>query len=310
MIVARTHGELIAAIDSCRAGLATDRSTVAFVPTMGSLHAGHLSLIARARSSAGITVASIYVNPLQFGPGEDFDRYPREQERDTELLIDAGCDVLFLPSSETVYPDGFSTKVLASEALSAPLCGRIRGASHFDGVATVVARLFALVSPDTAWFGEKDWQQLLVIRRMAADLFPSLSVMSAPTVRDAEGLALSSRNAYLAEDERAAALAVPGALIAARNAAAKGGNVNGCIDAARSVLASAAVSVDYVELLRGDDLAPTPGPFPEATDRIFIAARVGTTRLIDNDSLTPSSPALSENLPTPMASTARAAATG
>ena len=306
MIVARTQAELAEAIDTA----VSDRpGRVAFVPTMGSLHEGHLSLVRHAGEMAAVTVASIYVNPSQFGPGEDFNAYPRQHDRDAELLTATGCDILFLPTTDEVYPSGFATKVLASSELAEDLCGAVRGRSHFDGVATVVARLFGLVMPDIAWFGEKDWQQLLVIRRMTADLYPKIEIASAATVRDEDGLALSSRNSYLNATERRAAEAVPNAIRAARRAARRNASPSSCAEQASAALLAAGIQIEYVEIRRGDDLGATNPDAVGDDDRIFIAGRIGATRLIDNASLTQPIPNLDEHLPTPMASAAEAAAT-
>jgi pantoate--beta-alanine ligase len=248
---------------------------VAFVPTMGALHAGHMALIDAARAAADHVVASIFVNPLQFGPNEDLARYPRQEAADAALLVEHGCDLLWLPPVEAMYPDGFRTTVSVSD-LDAQFDGAHRP-GHFDGVATVVAKLFGQVQPDIALFGEKDWQQLAIIRRMAVDLDMNLDVRGVPTVREADGLALSSRNAYLSAGERAAATALPLALHAAAAAMAQGTPPALALAQARESIAAVGFAIDYVELA-DDALQPTD----RLPARLLAAARIGTTRLIDN----------------------------
>lgn len=251
--------------------------TVALVPTMGALHAGHLALVAIAKGKADRTVASIFVNPKQFGANEDLDRYPRRERADAAALSDAGCDLLWLPPVEVMYPSGFASNVSIS-GVSEPLDGAARP-GHFDGVATVVAKLFNQVRPDIAVFGEKDFQQLAVIRRLNADLDFGIDIVGAPTQRDDDGLALSSRNAYLAPEDRAAAVALPRALGEAAEAIAGGGDPDEALDRARTRLEAAGFSVDYVELVDAQTLA---APMPETPRRLLAAARIGGTRLIDN----------------------------
>src|SRR5687768_3633012 len=229
--------------------------TVALVPTMGALHAGHMALIAEAKRRADRVVATIFVNPLQFGADEDLDRYPRREAADVEMLAAAGCDLLWVPSGSDIYPEGFATNVSVS-GLSERWEGESRP-GHFDGVATVVARLLLAVRPDVALFGEKDFQQLAVIRRMAADLGLGVEIVGVPTVRDADGLALSSRNAYLSFDERRRAVALPQALSAARDAILSGEPVDAALAAARDALDSAGfASTDYVALVDAATLEP------------------------------------------------------
>jgi len=261
--------------------------TIALVPTMGALHEGHLSLARAARTRADFIVASVFVNPTQFGPGEDFDRYPRTVEADLELLGDEGVDVAFVPSAEAMYQDG--TDVTVSPGL---LAERWEGAcrpGHFAGAATVVAKLFNLVSPDLAFFGEKDYQQLRVIAQMACELDFGVTVVGCPTVRDHDGLALSSRNINLSASERAAALGLPEALEAAARAVAWGETSAAAIEAEmREVTdghADAGLSIDYAAVV--DPMTLEPLETLEAAARVLIAGRVGSTHLIDNCALIP-----------------------
>ncbi len=259
------------------AGWRAAGQTVALVPTMGALHAGHLALIEIAKARADRIVASIFVNPKQFGPNEDLARYPRRERADAKALTEAGCDLLWLPPVEVMYPAGFATTVSIT-GVSAPLDGASRP-GHFDGVATVVAKLFNQVRPDAAVFGEKDFQQLAVIRRLVADLDFGIEIVGAPIQRDDDGLALSSRNAYLTPADRAAAVALPRALGEAAEALAAGGDVAEALSKARTRLGAAGFAVDYVELADAETLgAPAPGQ----PRRLFAAARIGGTRLIDN----------------------------
>jgi pantoate--beta-alanine ligase len=258
-----------------RALRATGRRVV-LVPTMGALHAGHLELVRHARQVPGsVVVVSIFVNPLQFGAGEDLDAYPRTLERDTELLRTAGVDLVLAPSVEAMYPHGRRTTVHPG-----PLGEQLEGASrpgHFAGMLTVVAKLLTIVGPDTAFFGEKDFQQLTLVRQLVADLDLGVRVVGVPTVREPDGLALSSRNAYLDDDQRRAAVVLSAALVAGAHAAQGGAQV--VLDTARAVLAAEpAVVVDYLEL-RDPHLGPAPA---RGDARLLVAARVGTTRLIDN----------------------------
>jgi pantoate--beta-alanine ligase len=252
---------------------------LAFVPTMGALHAGHMALIAEAKKRADKVAASIFVNPAQFGPNEDFSRYPRQEAEDTRLLIEHGCDLLWLPSVEDIYPKGFSTKVSVSGVSE-----RWEGAArpgHFDGVTTVVARLLLSLRPDVAFFGEKDFQQLAVIRRMVADLGIPVQIAGVPTVREPDGLALSSRNAYLSPDERKRAAAFSAALRLARDAIREGTDEGTAIDRAVDLLRKARFSrVDYFVLVDADSLEPIEEP--KGDSRLLAAAVIGTTRLIDN----------------------------
>ena len=275
MQIIRTLGDLAPALLPWReAG-----EIIALVPTMGALHAGHMALVEAARGEADRVVASIFVNPLQFGPAEDLDRYPRQEAEDARLLEHHGCDLLWLPTADQLYPPGFATTVNVSGVSE-----RWDGASrpgHFAGVATVVAKLFTAVRPDLAFFGEKDFQQLAVIRRMEADLGLGVAVRGVPTVRDAEGLALSSRNAYLSTEEHSRALALPQALEEAGAAILGGEPVEAVLDDARRKLADAGFNrIDYFALVDSATLEPVEVPSGEM--RLIAAAVIGTTRLIDN----------------------------
>ena len=252
---------------------------IALVPTMGALHAGHLALVERARQLAERVVVTIFVNPLQFGRGEDLDRYPRQEAADLDLLRANGCDLVWLPTIDELYPPGFATNVSVA-GVSARWDGAARP-GHFDGVATVVAKLLVAAAPQVALFGEKDYQQLAVIRRMVADLGLPVEIVGVPIVRDADGLALSSRNAYLSADERERALALPRALLAAREAMLDGTPVATALAEAMRTLANAGVGpIDYVALVDAATLEPVANLDGER--RLAAAARVGATRLIDN----------------------------
>lgn len=254
-------------------------AAIALVPTMGALHAGHMALVTHAKSVADHVIVSIFVNPTQFGPNEDLDRYPRQEAADAARLIEAGVAALWLPDVATMYPDGYATNI-SVDGLGDRLCGAARP-GHFDGVATVVAKLLNQVRPDIALFGEKDWQQLAIIRRMTEDLNLGVEIMGVPIVRDVDGLALSSRNAYLSWDERRAALALPHALGAAATAIEAGADVTATLDGITHTLHAAGfASVDYVVLV--DSLSLAPLDRLNGSARILAAARIGTTRLIDN----------------------------
>lgn len=244
---------------------------------MGALHAGHMALIEAAKRQADRVVASIFVNPKQFGPNEDFATYPRKEIINSAMLSKAGVDVLWLPPVEVMYPAGFATNVSVS-GVSEGLDGAARP-GHFDGVATVVAKLFNQVRPDVALFGEKDFQQLAVVRRMAADLDMALDVIGVPTQRDDDGLALSSRNAYLLPEDRAKAVALPRALGLAGRTIEEGGDPDAALAQARETLAAVGFSVDYVALVDAETLGD---PAPGRPLRLLAAARIGGTRLIDN----------------------------
>ena len=253
---------------------------VGFVPTMGALHAGHLALVREAKRRTSLVVASIFVNPTQFGPGEDLSRYPRDLEGDLEKLGPAGVDAVFAPEPSELYRVGEETRVRV-ERLTEPLCGRTRP-GHFEGVATIVAKLFGIVGPSAAVFGKKDYQQLLVIRRMAADLFLPVEVVAVRTIREPDGLAMSSRNAYLSTEERLRARALVIGLDAAARAFASGERRARELERlAREPVDREATSVDYVEIRDADTLAALE---KESGSRavVAVACRIGSTRLIDN----------------------------
>ena len=255
--------------------------TVGFVPTMGALHEGHLTLVREAGQRADRVVASVFVNPTQFAAHEDLGAYPRQQARDAELLAGAGCDLMYAPSVEEMYPADATTTV----SVGAPAEG-LEGAFRpqmFGGVALVVAKLLNQVQPDVALFGEKDFQQLIVIRRMVRDLDIPVEIAGLPTIRDGHGLALSSRNAYLSPDELEVARRLNGVLAQAGVRAAGGGPLPAIEDEAREALLRAGFShVDYVAVRRADDLAAFEGGTVDGPARILAAAWIGRTRLIDN----------------------------
>lgn len=252
---------------------------IALVPTMGALHDGHMALVEAAKRAANRVVVSIFVNPKQFGANEDLAKYPRKEAADSRMLTGAGVDLLWMPPVEVVYPEGFATNISVS-GVSALLEGAHRP-GHFDGVATVVAKLFNQVQPDIALFGEKDWQQLAVIRRMTTDLNLAVEIQSVLTQREDDGLALSSRNAYLMPEERAKAVALPRALGAAAKAITDGGDVEAALAQARETLAAAGFETDYVALADAETLQPATAYAPGKL-RLLAAARLGATRLIDN----------------------------
>ncbi|WP_022798948.1 pantoate--beta-alanine ligase [Thermus islandicus] len=259
---------------------ALPREGVGFVPTMGYLHRGHLALVERARRENPFVVVSIFVNPLQFGPGEDYHRYPRDLARDQALLEAAGVDLLFAPAVEEMYPKGFATKVAVEGPLTALWEGAVRP-GHFQGVATVVARLFLLVRPQRAYFGEKDYQQLLVVRKMVQDLGFPLEVVGVPTVREEDGLALSSRNVYLSPETRGKAPVLYRALLAIREAAQGGRGVAEALEAGEGVLAGVPeFRPDYLAVVHPETLLPLSRWVPGA--RALVAGRFPEVRLIDN----------------------------
>jgi pantoate--beta-alanine ligase len=281
---AKSGVKLVRAKRELRDALSWPRRTgysIGLVPTMGCLHEGHLSLLRAASSRCDIVVMSLFVNPAQFGPGEDLERYPRDERRDLELAAEAGVDFVYAPPVAEVYPDGFSTEVEVG-GLTEVLCGERtrRGPEHFRGVTTVVAKLLNTVQPDVAYFGQKDAQQAAVIRRMARDLDFPTKVEVLPTVREADGLAMSSRNAYLDPEERGRAAALSRALRAAEETA-RAESLAAGLDAARRELAAAGIEPEYLEARDPENLTPAA----ELNGRpvlIALAAQVGAARLIDN----------------------------
>ncbi len=272
-----TIAELRARLDAERAG----GRTVGFVPTMGFLHAGHGSLMAAARADTDLVVASIFVNPLQFAPTEDLDAYPRDLAGDTALATAEGVDLLFVPTVGEMYPDGPVLTTVSVAEVSAPLEGRSRP-THFAGVATVVAKLFSIVGPCRAYFGEKDFQQVAVVRRMVRDLSMPVAIVACPTQREGDGLAMSSRNAYLSPAERAAAPVVHAALVAGRDVIEAGERDAAAVRAAMAALVDdePLAALDYAEVVDAETLQvvdPLRGDL-----RLLTAVRFGTTRLIDN----------------------------
>jgi pantoate--beta-alanine ligase len=254
---------------------------VALVPTMGGLHEGHLSLVEMGHSHAGRVVASIFVNPTQFGANEDLAGYPRDHPRDAAMLARAGCDLIFAPSLAEMYPPGFSTKVRV-EGLTDCLCGVARP-GHIDGVAQVVTKLLNQAQADVAIFGEKDWQQLVMIRRLARDLDIPTRILGAPTLREADGLAMSSRNRYLDRAQRAVAGRMNKIILAAASAIAGGAPVKDELAAARAALAAAGFDgVDYVDCREADSLTAVDTFDPGTPARVFTAVQLGKARLIDN----------------------------
>ncbi len=278
---------VVRTLEEMRQARASLTGSVGFVPTMGYLHEGHLSLVRRARSECQHVVVSIFVNPTQFGPGEDYQRYPRDEARDLALLEREGVDLVFVPSAAEMYPEGFATWV----EVSGPLTGRLEGASrpgHFRGVATVVLKLFNLVQPHRAYFGEKDAQQLRVVRRMVSDLNLPVEIVPCPTVREPDGLAMSSRNVYLSPEERTQALALSRALELARRLVRE----EGLRDAAELrrrledfLRRSPGVALDYVSVAHPETLAELERI--EGPALVLLAARVGPARLIDNALIEP-----------------------
>jgi len=279
--VLRTKAELRAAVAEAK----REGRTVGFVPTMGYLHQGHLSLIQAARAECDLVVMSLFVNPTQFGAGEDLDRYPRDEERDLRLAGHAGADLVFAPATEEVYPDGpngIATYVEVTGPLTSVLDGdpSRRGPEHFRGVTTVVAKLFNLVDPDVAYFGQKDAQQAVVIRRMVRDLDFPVRIEVLPTVREPDGLAMSSRNAYLGPEDRQRATALNRALQAAERGARKGGLGIG-LEAARRELLSAGIEPEYLEARDAETLERVHA-LEQRPVLVLVAAQVGLARLIDN----------------------------
>ncbi len=280
MRVVRTTADLRSLLRPLRG----EGKRIGFVPTMGFLHEGHGTLIRQSAARCDATVVSIFVNPTQFGPSEDLSSYPRDLERDQNLCLECGTTVLFIPDAAEIYPTGFQTHVEPGR-LAEPLCGRYRP-GHFRGVATVVAKLFNLVQPDLAFFGQKDFQQTVVIRRMVRDLNLPVDVVVVPTVREADGLALSSRNTYLDEDARRRALCLSQGLLAAKEAFEGGERDPGALLATARGPLSGVDSVQYLELVDAQTLETLQGPV-DRTVALCVAAYVGSTRLIDNVVMAP-----------------------
>ncbi|QCK87720.1 pantoate--beta-alanine ligase [Phreatobacter aquaticus] len=251
---------------------------VALVPTMGALHAGHVSLVSMAQARGARVIVSIFVNPTQFGPSEDFSKYPRTFDSDLAKLAEAGADAVYAPTVEIMYPPGAATIVKVAGPATAGL-DDVSRPFHFDGVATIVAKLFTQARPDLAIFGEKDFQQLAVVRRMAADLDLGVDVIGAPTLRDPDGLALSSRNVYLTPSDRAIAPALHRVMQEAAAAIRSGTDAEAALETARTAIRSAGFVLDYLELRDAADLGM---PRPDEPMRLLVAATLGETRLIDN----------------------------
>jgi pantoate--beta-alanine ligase len=276
MRIVRTVPELRSELARAR----RDDLAVGLVPTMGALHEGHLSLIRRARDQCGVVVVSLFVNPSQFNERADLERYPRDELRDAELAEHAGADVLFAPEVDEVYPPGFATAVEV-RGVSERLEGAVRGAEHFRGVATVVTKLLCMAMPDVAYFGQKDAQQLVLIRRVVRDLNLPVRIEGLPTIRESDGLAMSSRNALLSADERARALALPAGLAAAGTLAAAGErSAQALLGAAREAMRASGVEPEYVALVDPDTFEPVDALAGDVL--LALAARVGEVRLIDN----------------------------
>lgn len=285
MRIVRTIPEVRAAVAEARG--ANSAATVALVPTMGAFHEGHLSLMRQARAASDLVVVSLFVNPTQFGPSEDLGAYPRDEGRDAALAEAEGADILFAPEPAEIYPDGFATTIHV-DGITDVLCGASRGAHHFDGVATVVTKLFGIVGPDVAYFGQKDAQQVLVVRRVVRDLNLGVRIVASPIVREPDGLAMSSRNVYLDAAARTRATALNRALDAADALHAQGeDDAAALLSAARRVLDEAGITPEYLELRDAEDLRTITRLDREAL--LAVAARVGDARLIDNHVLKASS---------------------
>jgi pantoate--beta-alanine ligase len=285
MKIVRTKAELREAL----AGPRREGKRIGLVPTMGYFHEGHLSLMRGARPDCDVVVVSLFVNPTQFGLGEDLDAYPRDEDRDAELAALEGVDLLWLPDAEEIYPEGFATAVEVGNSLTGVLEGdpAQRGPSHFRGVTTVVAKLFNSVQPDVAYFGHKDAQQAVVIQRMTEDLDFPVEIEVLPTVREQDGLAMSSRNAYLTAEQREQAAAISRALRAAEEAAAAGEtSIEALVERARAELRNSGIEPEYVEARAAEDLEPI-AKLNGRPVLVAVAARVGRARLIDNVVITP-----------------------
>lgn len=269
----------IQALRDIRAGWAHEKQAVGLVPTMGALHEGHATLVRQSVKDNAKTIVSIFVNPTQFGPQEDLARYPRTPEEDEKLLAAEGVDLLYRPDEQVMYPEGFATGVTV-KGVSDYLCGPFRP-GHFNGVATVVSKLLNQAQPTCAYFGEKDWQQLQVIRRLARDLDVATTIIGVPIVREADGLAMSSRNRYLDSENRAKAALIPRIMRQlAQDLRAAGADIPTLLEAARAGLCAEGFVLDYLELAGAEDC--TPRQDLGAPSRLFVAARLGATRLIDN----------------------------
>ncbi|MGB2691734.1 MAG: pantoate--beta-alanine ligase [Thermodesulfobacteriota bacterium] len=256
---------------------------ISFVPTMGALHEGHLSLMRAAKKKGNFLVVSIFVNPTQFGPNEDFNKYTRDLDGDIKKISDIGVDAVFFPDVDEIYPEGFETYVEVGE-LQKPLCGKFRP-GHFKGVATVVLKLFNIVKPDIALFGEKDYQQLLIIKKMVRDLHLEIEIVGMPIIREKDGLALSSRNAYLSDEDRARALALSESLREIEKKYKEGNkNISDLVQLGIGILKKSSINdIDYFEIRNGSSLGSEKEAQPG--DIVAIAARIGNTRLIDNTKL-------------------------
>lgn len=276
-------------IDALRAALLGPRGDgrrIGLVATMGALHEGHVALVRRARASCEVVVVTLFVNPAQFDDASDLRAYPRDEKRDGRVAEEAGADLLFVPEPGEIYPPGFATTVRVG-VVSEPLEGASRGAAHFDGVATVVTKLLNIVQPDIAYFGQKDAQQVAVIRRLVRDLDMPVEIDVCPTVREPDGLALSSRNTRLLGDQRRRALALPRALAAARGAVTSGERDAGAITAAAlEAMSAAGVEPEYLQVVSPGTFTPVPRVDGEPV-LVAVAARVGDVRLIDNELLNP-----------------------
>jgi len=285
-VTTNAAARIVRGVDELRAALAPARReglTIGLVPTMGFLHEGHVSLLRAARAECDVVVMSLFVNPTQFGPNEDLDRYPRDEERDLRLASEAGVDLVFAPVVEELYPDGAATAVEVTGGLTSVLDGDPgrRGPGHFRGVTTIVAKLFNIVGPDVAYFGQKDAQQAAVIKRMVRDLDFPVRVEVMPTVREEDGLAMSSRNVYLEPADRARAVALSHALAAAEQQALAHDSLEAGLAAARIELAAAAIEPEYLEARDAETLEPVEG-LAGRPILVAVAARVGGARLIDN----------------------------
>jgi pantoate--beta-alanine ligase len=293
MRTVRTVADLRAVLGPAR----REGLTIGLVPTMGAFHEGHLSLVRRARAQCDLVAVTLFVNPAQFNERSDLEHYPRREERDAELAAQAGADVLFVPSVEEVYPPGFAT-IVEVLGVTDRLEGLVRGPEHFRGVSTVVTKLLCMALPDVAYFGEKDAQQVVVIRRLVADLNLPVRVEVCPTVREPDGLAMSSRNARLSAEARARAVALPAALASAREHAGDGErSARVLLDAARDAMLAMGVEPEYLALVDPETLEPRETL--SSASLLAVAARIGGVRLIDNTVLEPAAAAPTRRQPLP-----------